>query len=75
MDKEILELINNSEKELKDIYQKIDLRTFNKASLVLDSFHEFNVSESDFNSTTGYGYNDVGRDKIEKIFAKILKDP
>ena len=38
----------------------------------MDAFHEYKVSESDLNGTTGYGYNDEGRDKLDKIFAYIL---
>ena len=40
---------------------------------VLNAFHECNVSESDFASTTGYGYNDKGRETIERVFKTIFK--
>ena len=36
---------------------------------VLDAFHKEKVLTTDFNSSTGYGYNDIGRDKVEKVFA------
>ena len=39
----------------------------------LNAFQEFKVKEVHFNSTTGYGYDDIGRDTIEKIFARVLK--
>ena len=39
---------------------------------VLTSFHKNNVSECHFNGTTGYGYNDIGRDKIEDVFRDVL---
>ncbi len=39
---------------------------------VLDTFKKHKVSETDFHGTTGYGYNDSGRDKIDMIFADIL---
>ena len=39
---------------------------------ILDAFKEYKVSETDFHGTTGYGYNDVGRDKIDNIFASVL---
>ncbi len=38
----------------------------------MNAFREERVSQSDFNSTTGYGYDDVGRDKIERVFARVL---
>ncbi len=69
---DILELINSCEEKSALEFKKIDKLCFKNTSKVLDSFREEQVSESDFNMTTGYGYNDVGREKIEKIFAKVL---
>ena len=40
---------------------------------VLKAFHNNQVSEAHFNSTTGYGYGDIGRDVIEKIYSDIFK--
>ena len=67
-----MNLINECETECSKEFKKIDAISFNKTKKVLDAFHEEVVCESDFTSTTGYGYNDMGRDKIEKIFAKVL---
>ena len=67
-----MNLINECEMECSKEFKKIDDLSFNKTKKVLDAFHEEGVCESDFTSTTGYGYNDMGRDKIEKIFAKVL---
>ena len=67
-----MNLINECEMECSKEFKKIDAISFNKTKKVLDAFHEEGVCESDFTSTTGYGYNDMGRDKIEKIFAKVL---
>ena len=64
--------IEECEKELKDIFSKIDENTLLNSKKVMDAFHEYKVSESDLNGTTGYGYNDEGRDKLDKIFAYIL---
>jgi len=70
--KEALNLIEECEKELQDIYQEVEKNCNLNSLKVLSSFHKYNVNESYFNSTTGYGYNDYGRDNIEKIFADIL---
>ncbi len=43
---------------------------FNK---VMQAFHETGVSESDFSGTTGYGYDDTGRDKLEEIYRIVFK--
>ena len=72
MDSDVLELINSCEVECSDIYKQIDDICFSNTKKVLDAFKKYNISESDFSSTTGYGYNDIGREKIEKIFADVL---
>lgn len=69
---DVYDLVSVSEKELKSIFEEIDKNVFINSSKVLASFKKFNVSESDFTSTTGYGYGDIGRDKIEKVFAYVL---
>ena len=46
---------------------------FFNSEKVLNAFRENRISEIHFNSTTGYGYNDIGRDAIEKVFADIFK--
>ena len=67
-----IKLVNESEKELSDIFSSIDKNTYFSSKKVLDAFHEENISESDLNGTSGYGYNDTGRDKIEQIFSYVL---
>ncbi len=60
------------EKELKSEFDKIDELCRINSKKVIDGFHELKVSESDLNGTLGYGYNDQGRDKIDKLFAYVL---
>lgn len=67
-----IELVEEAEKELVSIFKNIDDICFQNSQKVLEAFQEERVMESDFNATTGYGYNDVGRDKIERIFARVL---
>lgn len=67
-----VEFIQKLEKELTDIYQKIDEDCEKNSLKVLSSFHKHQISEVHFNSTTGYGYGDIGRDTIEKVFADVL---
>lgn len=73
MNEEILQLVDKAEKSLVQVFKDIDEIAFYNSKKVLDAFHLFNVSESDFVATTGYGYGDVGRDKIEKVYASIFK--
>ena len=65
--------IKDAENNLKDIYSKIDDIEYYNSKKVLNVFQKYNVTETDFNTTSGYGYNDYGRDKIEKIYADIFK--
>ncbi len=60
------------EKELKDKFEELDQICKINSKKVLDGFHKYEVSESDLNGTTGYGYNDEGRRKVEGIFAYVL---
>jgi len=69
----IITLVNNEEENLKEEFNKIDELCYMNSKKVLDAFHEYEVSESDLGTTTGYGYNDIGRDKIEQIFSHIFK--
>jgi len=66
-------LINDCEKELTSIFNKIDEICECNSLKVLNAFHKNNLSESHFNSTTGYGYNDSGRDVIEEIYRDVFK--
>ena len=67
------ELIENSEEQLKDIYYQIEKVEEYNSFKVLEAFKKNNLSEIHFNMTTGYGYDDIGRDTIEKIYADIFQ--
>lgn len=69
---EIIKLVNESEKELLKQFNKVNEICEKNTFKLLDAFNEFKVSEIHFNETTGYGYNDIGRDVIEKIYAKFF---
>ena len=72
MNEKVLDLVNKAELSLKEEFLKIDELCFKNSKKVLDAFKDNHISESHFNSTTGYGYNDIGRDTIEKVFANVL---
>lgn len=65
-------IILESEKEVQEVFKNIDEVSFFYSEKVLNAFHKYRVSEAHFNSTTGYGYNDIGREVIENIFADVL---
>ncbi len=65
--------IKNIEQKLEEEFKKIDEIEYINSKKVMASFYECNVTEACFNSTTGYGYGDLGRDILEKIYAHIFK--
>ncbi len=73
MKSEVIELANECEKELTNIFQDIENVTFYNSQKVLDAFRKNGLSEIHFNSTTGYGYNDLGRDVIEAVYSDVFK--
>ena len=72
MDEKIIKLVNNSEKELDKEFKKIDEICEYNSLKVLNAFWNNKLSEAHFSQTTGYGYDDIGRDVIEKIYAEIF---
>ncbi len=69
---EIVTLIKNCEKELESQFKVIDDNAFYYSEKVLKAMQNNNLSEGAFNSTTGYGYNDYGREVIESIYAEVF---
>lgn len=70
---DVKKLVVECENELTDEFKEIDDNKFFFSEQVLNSFKKNNLSENAFNSTTGYGYNDLGREIIEKVYADIFK--
>ena len=68
----IKELVDKCEKELVNEFNEVDRVCEVNSKKVLDAFQKNKLSESHFNSTTGYGYNDIGRDVIEDIYCDIF---
>lgn len=69
----IVELSKEVELEIRPIFEEIQKKCEFNSLKVLKAFQDNNISDMHFGSTTGYGYNDIGRDTIEKVFAKVLK--
>ena len=66
------ELINNVEKEIKPIFEEVDKIAEYNSMKVLSAFQKYRLSDIHFTSTTGYGYDDIGRECVENIFADVL---
>ena len=72
INKKVKEIIIKAENELKEQFSIIDDICEYNSDKVLSAFQKNQVSEIHFNETTGYGYGDLGREVIEKIYADIF---
>lgn len=68
----VVELCLECEEELRERFNEIENICMLNTAKVLNAFHEERISETHFRATTGYGYDDIGRDAIEKVYAKIF---
>lgn len=65
-------LINRTEKEIEPVFKEVDKVAEYNSIKVLGAFQKYKLSEVHFTSTTGYGYDDIGRECVENIFADVL---
>ena len=61
-----------AEEALREQFEEIDAIAAENTEKVLSAFQKHKVAESYFAGTTGYGYDDLGRDKLEEIYADIF---
>lgn len=71
--KKVEDLAFEVEKEIEPIFKQIDENSMKCSMKVLNAFQKENVSTTDFNEVTGYGYYDGGREKLERVYARIFK--
>lgn len=72
IDESIIEKTEEIEKKLQETFDKIDsIKAYNQYK-VLNAMQKSRLSDQHFNWTTGYGYNDIGRDKLEEVYAKVF---
>lgn len=70
---DVCKIVEEQELLLKEQFNAIDKQCYKNSERVLEAFRKNKISESHFSSTTGYGYNDIGRDTIEQVFSDVLK--
>ena len=68
----LIELSKEAENALKERFSEIDEISFYNTSRIIDSFREHRVSDAMFVGTSGYGYDDKGRDTLDLIWADIF---
>jgi len=71
--KNVLEFVYNCEEKVQKEFKEIDKISFFNSMKVLNAFHDNKISEAHLKGSTGYGYNDFGRDTIESVYASIFK--
>lgn len=70
--KEILNIVNEAEAELKDRFDKLeDICAINQLK-VLKAFQDNHINDTHFGWNTGYGYDDAGREAVERVYASIF---
>ena len=65
-------LVAEAEEKLAPIFAEIDRISFENTKKIMDTFKEHRVSETMFNATSGYGYDDHGREALDKIWADVM---
>lgn len=72
IDIDVINYVNHIEKQILDKFEKIDeIKEYNQYK-VINAMQKSRLSTTDFYWTTGYGYGDVGREKVEEIFARVF---
>ena len=68
---EMKQLIADTEATLAPYFKATEETAFVNQEKVLNAFHEVKATESDLQGTTGYGYDDFGRDHLEEIYVLL----
>lgn len=69
---QVYEMARRAEKRCRDRFMRIDAVAEKNTVRIMEAFQENRVSDSCFAGTTGYGYDDLGRETLDKIYAQIF---
>ena len=64
--------LKQAEKDISNVFDKIDAIELYNQKKVIDTFRENRVESRHFNPSSGYGYGDISRDKLDSLFADVL---
>jgi cystathionine beta-lyase family protein involved in aluminum resistance len=73
LDPDLVELFDEGRERERDNLSRIDSNLRHNFAKVLESFRSVGISDQDFAGTTGYGYDDRGRDITEEVYAKVFR--
>lgn len=68
----LLQLSQKADCDLADIFADIDAIEFENTKKVMNAFRDHRVADTMFGSTSGYGYDDRGRDALDEIWADVM---
>lgn len=71
-DRRLLNITDSLEEELKNEFDELDVLSEYHQARVLNAFRNIGISDNHFAWNTGYGYDDAGRDAVERVFAKVF---
>lgn len=69
---EVYELARQAEEEIRPQFERIDRIAMLNTRKVMTAFQDNKVSDSCFTGTTGYGYDDLGREVLDKVYAQVF---
>lgn len=72
MKPQVFSLAHEAENEIRPQFERIDRIAQQNTLKVMQAFQDNKVSDSCFAGTTGYGYDDVGREVLDKVYAQIF---
>lgn len=72
INRDVIDFVNEKEKLIREKFLEIDkVKEYNQFK-VIDAMQKSRLSSTDFHWPTGYGYGDLGREKVEEIYAKVF---
>ena len=72
-DERIISIVNEAEERCKSSFAKLERVALENQNKVLEAFSKNNVGQRHFAQTNGYGYDDIGRDTLCKVFADVFR--
>lgn len=68
-----LQIIRNAEKKMATRFEELEETAYQNQAKVLKAFKKYHLRDSHFNPSSGYGYGDIGRERLEEIYTEVFK--
>ena len=70
---QVFDMAREAEAEIRPVFERIDRIAELNTIKVMEAFQDNKVSEACFAGTTGYGYDDLGREVLDKVYAQVFR--